>query len=144
MSETAREISQEYWRPAQPPQSQIGDMRAEAHCARCGTQLTPGARFCHVCGSEREPDTRAHFRRGVSFSIDFESIRQRIGLPMMSSLLAILAVVFVLVTLLTGMVYRADTLVEWQAVQTWRIEWMLAALVALVGAVLFKNPPASQ
>jgi hypothetical protein len=137
-------MSQEFWRPAQPPQTQYNELRAEAYCANCGTQLAPGARFCHVCGNEREPDTRVRFRRGILRVLDFESIRQKIGLSMASTILLLVAGLCVLATLLTGFVYRADTMAEWQAVQMWRIEWMLAALVALVAALLFKKAPDSQ
>ena len=144
MSETARQVSQEYWRPAQPPQTQYSELPAEAHCGSCGTQLAPGARFCHVCGNEREPDTRVRFRGGLVRFLHFEGIRQNIGLPIASTVLLFVAAAFVLATLLTGFIYRAETMAEWQAVQTWRIEWMLAALVALVAAVLLKNPPVSQ
>jgi len=33
-------------------------------------------------------------------------------------------------------------MLEWQAVQTWRIEWMLASVVALLTALLLKKPAA--
>jgi hypothetical protein len=33
-------------------------------------------------------------------------------------------------------------MLEWQAVQTWRIEWMLASAVALLAALLLKKPAA--
>jgi hypothetical protein len=40
---------------------------------------------------------------------------------------------------LTGVVYRAQTLVEWQAVQIWRIEWLLGAAAALLAGILLKR-----
>ena len=38
-----------------------------------------------------------------------------------------------------GLIYTAETLVDWQAVQVWRIEWMLASLIGLLAALLLKN-----
>jgi hypothetical protein len=40
---------------------------------------------------------------------------------------------------MTGLVYNTTSLAEWQAVQTWRIEWLLASVAALLGALLFKK-----
>jgi hypothetical protein len=41
--------------------------------------------------------------------------------------------------MMTGLIYSTSTLAEWQAVQTWRIEWLLATGVALLAAMLFKS-----
>lgn len=143
MSDTAREITQEYWRPAQPPKIEFTGI-AEPGCDTCGTQFAPGARFCHVCGASREPEFQDGRIARFANALDFTSIRQRLGLSTASLVLAFVAAGCVLATLLIGFIYDASTLVEWQAVQTWRIEWMLASLVALVAAVLFKGTPESH
>jgi hypothetical protein len=39
---------------------------------------------------------------------------------------------------LTGVIYKAHSLMEWQAIQTWRIEWLLAAAAALLAGILLK------
>jgi hypothetical protein len=51
----------------------------------------------------------------------------------------VVAVIFALAAVLTGVIYREDTLVDWQAVQVWRIEWLLAAAVALLAGILLKK-----
>jgi hypothetical protein len=45
---------------------------------------------------------------------------------------------------LTGVVYKEDTLVDWQAVQAWRIEWLLAAMAALLAGILLKKKNGSS
>jgi hypothetical protein len=40
---------------------------------------------------------------------------------------------------LLGVIYRTDTLLDWQAVQIWRVEWLLAALAALLAGLLLKK-----
>jgi hypothetical protein len=45
----------------------------------------------------------------------------------------------VVAAVMTGLVYSANTLVDWQAVQTWRIEWLLAAAVAFIAGILLKK-----
>jgi hypothetical protein len=38
-----------------------------------------------------------------------------------------------------GFIYSATTLVDWQAVQIWRMEWMLGSIIAMLAALLLKN-----
>lgn len=144
MPDTAREITHEYWRPAQPPRAEYAAVVTEPHCDNCGTQFAPGARFCHVCGGNREPEFQTSRVNRINDALDFGRIRERLGMSTTSLVLVIVAAACVLATVLTGVVYSANTLVEWQAVQTWRMEWMMAALVALVAAILFKDSPRTQ
>jgi hypothetical protein len=37
------------------------------------------------------------------------------------------------------MIYKAQTMVDWQAIQTWRIEWLLGATAALLAGILLKR-----
>ena len=140
MSETAREISQEYWRPAQQPNRvEYPVASVTPYCNMCGTQYATGARFCHVCGENREPEFQATGTNRIAQALDFTNIRQKLGLSATSLVFVALAAGCVLGALFTGFIYGANTLVEWQAVQTWRMEWMMAALVALVAAILFRD-----
>ncbi len=141
MADTAREISQEYWRPAQQPMRSDFTVAqgAESYCALCGTQFAPGARFCHVCGGGREPEYHHSAATRIAEALDFTNIRQRLGLSATSLVFVVVAAACVLAAILTGVVYGANTFAEWQAVQTWRIQWMIAAIVALVAAILFKD-----
>jgi hypothetical protein len=40
---------------------------------------------------------------------------------------------------ITGFLYTATTVLDWQAVQIWRIEWLLAALAIFAGGLLLKK-----
>jgi hypothetical protein len=145
MSESAREISQEYWRPAQQPsRAEYPVASVTPYCNMCGTQYAPGARFCHVCGENREPEFQAGSAQKIAQALDFANIRQTLGLSTVSLVLVALAIGCVLGALMTGVIYSANTVAEFQAVQSWRMEWMLAAIVALVAAILFKSGPVSE
>ncbi len=145
MSETAREISQEYWRPAQTPNRAESPVASVTpYCTMCGTQYAPGARFCHVCGENREPEFHATGANRIVQALDFANIRQKLGLSTTSLVLVALAIGCVLGALMTGIVYSANTLAEFQAVQSWRMEWMMASIVALVAAILFKGSKATE
>jgi hypothetical protein len=41
--------------------------------------------------------------------------------------------------LLTGFIFSAATVLDWQAVQLWRIEWLLAAIALFVAGILLKK-----
>jgi hypothetical protein len=142
MEQVAEKLQQEYWRPA--IQNDRGrempvDVRSRVEvCENCGTEFVLGARFCHVCGGERQA-VQASGNRWTEV-LDFENIKQALGLPTASLVAFILGVVCVIAAAVTGMVYSANTLVDWQAVQTWRIEWLLAAAVSFVAGILLKKP----
>jgi hypothetical protein len=71
--------------------------------------------------------------------MELESICERTGLSTASLALTVLAGICMLAGIMTGLVYNTATLADWQAVQIWRIEWLLATVAALLGAILFKK-----
>ena len=70
---------------------------------------------------------------------DLDVIRTQSGLSTVSLVFVLAAAIFLLATVMTGLIYNTSTLAEWQAVQTWRVEWLLATVVALLAAILFKS-----
>ncbi|HVJ04345.1 MAG TPA: hypothetical protein VM578_01595 [Candidatus Saccharimonadales bacterium] len=144
MADLSKEMSQEYWRPAPTPGKQFQShgfktQGNEAFCATCGTKYAAGARYCHVCGLGREDDLHAEKHSPLMDWLDFGRIQKESGLSSVSLVLVLAAAIFMLATMMTGLVYNTTTLADWQAVQTWRIEWLLATVVALLGAMLFKS-----
>jgi hypothetical protein len=142
MSEIARNINEEYWRPVQPPRTMMNTVVSEALCTNCGTEYAMGARFCHVCGADREPQMGLGKSAGISRIMDFDQIREKLGLSSASLILFAVGCVCVLAAMFVGLIYTANTVLDWQAVQVWRIEWMLAALVSFVAAILLKKTSA--
>lgn len=144
MAEYTREVAQEYWRPASATGASFqrhGSQTAGSTeaCTICGTPYLADARFCHQCGLSREPVQHRMKWSLLGDWMDLEGIRERTGLSTISLLLAAGAGICLLATIMTGMVYNTTSLAEWQAVQTWRIEWLLASVAALLGALLFKK-----
>ena len=139
MSEGARNLTEEYWRPVQPPRMEMSGMAAETLCINCGSEYAVGARFCHVCGNEREPELKLNRQSRLTDWIDFAQICDRLGLSAIALVFAILGFACVIGAIFVGIVYTANTVLDWQAVQVWRIQWMLGALVAFAIAILLNK-----
>jgi len=107
-------------------------------CPRCGTEFVAGSRFCHVCGAERERRASARRFQWARF-LDIHSVQERLGLSMASVIALVIGIICVLTAIGTGLVYTASTVLDWQAVQIWRIEWLLAAVAAFLAGILLKT-----
>jgi hypothetical protein len=71
--------------------------------------------------------------------MDFHAIREALGLTIGSLIAFVLGVACVGCAVATGLMYTATTLLDWQAVQIWRIEWLLAAVAAFLAGILLKR-----
>lgn len=143
MDQVAETTQQEYWRPAVQNNTREIPMQVRSRvevCEACGTEFVLGSRFCHVCGGERQAvhSTSARWME----ALDFDNIRQALGFSVGSLIAFIVGSVCFLAAIAVGFIYSAKTLVDWQAVQTWRIEWMLAAAVAFIAGILLKKSDA--
>lgn len=141
---------------------------AEA-CPKCGTEFLLGSRFCHTCGGKRplvmsasdRADAAAAARlwqqtvdhvgatlsaipwKKISFpawfsNLHFHAIKSRLGLPSASLIAFVVGLGCVAGALLVGLL-NARTLVDWQAIQFYRAEWLLGATAAFVAGILLKK-----
>jgi hypothetical protein len=107
-------------------------------CSRCNNEFIVGARFCHICGTEREAQPKIA-KSGLSRHLDLGFLRESLGLGW-GSLVAFIAGLLCLGCAAgTGFLYTASTLLDWQAVQIWRIEWLLGAAASLLAGILLKR-----
>jgi hypothetical protein len=127
----------EFWRPPLEVREDAASAVQTESCARCGTEFIVGSRFCHVCGSERQPQFMAHRFQWAQF-LDIHRMQQSLNLPLPSVVALIVGVICTLAAIGTGLVFTAATTLDWQAVQVWRIEWLLAAVVAFLAGMLLK------
>ncbi len=146
-----------------------GPSMAEA-CQRCGTEFLVGSRFCHSCGGRRreaishaaradaaaiaglweQAVSRIHATitgtswRKIMFPswlryLHFHEIKSWLGLPIASLIAFVVGIGCIAGALLVGLL-TAKTYVEWQAIQFYRAEWLLAATASFVGGILLKKP----
>jgi hypothetical protein len=72
--------------------------------------------------------------------LHFHEIKRWIGLPTPSLIAFIIGLGCVVGALAVSLLYKASNMAEFQAIQMWRIEWLLAATASFVAGILLKKP----
>jgi len=129
----------EFWRsPLATREEAVATVQSES-CAHCGTEYVAGSRFCHVCGAARATHPAVHPLQWATRLLNNLRLRDRLALPLASIVAFGVGILCILLAIGTGLIYTADTVLDWQAVQVWRIEWLLAAVVALLAGILLRG-----
>ncbi len=157
MSEVAHDAEREFWRPpvlappvALTPAAAPGMTEV---CDRCETEFIPGSRFCHVCGGQRSEQATKHpvttwMQEVLTWArhLEFHNIerwtvglRQRLGLPTASLVSFGIGLACVAGAIGVGLIFTVQTTLDWQAVQVWRIEWLLGASASFLAGILLKK-----
>lgn len=71
--------------------------------------------------------------------LHFHEIKRWIGLPTASLIAFVIGIACVAGAVLVGLL-TAKTFVDWQAIQFYRAEWLLAATASFVAGILLKKP----
>jgi len=141
MAGVVNQAHNEFWTP---PAAQIiaspirsNDIRSQT-CPECQTEFILGSRYCHCCGASR-PDLAVERVVEIPGLTELISLRIRLGLTT-PSLIAFLFGAFCLVGAVSvGILFTARTSLDWQAIQLWRIEWLLGAIAGFVAGTLLKK-----
>jgi hypothetical protein len=142
MSEVVPNSAQEFWRPPVMAESPAQTMAGA--CDGCGTEFMIGARFCHLCGTARAEQMTPGGSHWVQYlellkALELHRLQEWIALPTASFVAFLAGIACVLAAIIVGIVYSAQNAADFQAIQLWRIEWLLAALVAFGGGILLKR-----
>ena len=142
MSEVAHNAEREFWRPPPAQASADAPVLVQA-CTRCGSEFMVGSRFCHVCGTARQLQGDAVSIPGWTRHLEFHNIQRWFGLRTASLVAFFTGLACALMAIATGFVYSIHTVLEWQAVQVYRMQWLLAAVAAFVASLLLKRAETS-
>lgn len=156
MADVVPNTPQEFWRP---PVAEPVTLAASAPpalvevCDHCQTEYIAGSRFCHLCGRSRieradlSPAALWQQARGLLEHLEFQNIervslqvRRELGFSSGSLVAFLIGAFCLLAAIAVGVVFAVQTTLDWQALQLWRIEWLLGALVCFVAAILLKKP----
>jgi hypothetical protein len=135
MGEIAQSAKHGFWRP--PIDTEVVQTTFVETCDQCDTEFIVGSRFCHNCGAVRPESSVSSAEAGTSI-FPFASLGKRLQLPIPALLAFMAGIVCVVGAATIGIVFSARTLLDWQAVQLWRIEWLLGAIAAFVAGCLLK------
>jgi hypothetical protein len=72
--------------------------------------------------------------------LHFHEIKRAVGLPTAALISFILGLGCVAGAIGVSLFFKASNLAEFQAIQMWRIEWLLGATAAFVAGILLKKP----
>jgi hypothetical protein len=141
MADTVRDAHQEFWRP--PINQPVASDMAET-CGRCGTEFMVGAAFCHICGSGRHRAsavTAGNWIKSLDFvrTIELAKVKAWFGLPFPSLFAFLGGIACVIVAVAVGFTDVKDNVSDFEAVQLWRIQWLMAACAAFLVGILFKS-----
>jgi hypothetical protein len=101
-----------------------------------------GAAFCHICGLGRHRSTTQPVENWPRLSLlktaDLLALRRRFGLPLPSLCAFLTGSVFLIVALAQGL-RSVEDISDFEAVQLWRIEWLIAACAAFLAGILLRS-----
>jgi hypothetical protein len=142
MSEAVPNASQEFWRrPVAQPEATATTVTRT--CADCGSEFMISAAFCHACGAARQAEPAA-VELGFLRLLEFHSLKHWLGLPTPSLIAFLLGLGCVLAAIAVGLIYSVQNLTDFQAIQLWRMQWLLAAVAAFVAGILLKRSPTNK
>jgi len=141
MAPPAQNPDTEYWRPANPALAQV--VRREAlPCPSCAAECSPAARFCQTCGSELKPSAAASQESGPPQLLNSKTPGRHAEFSLPCLFFFILGIACLTAVLAISLLYRPGSVAEWQAVQAWRIQWLLGACASfLAGMLLLRAKP---
>jgi hypothetical protein len=120
---------------------------------RSSAQATPGTDAAVMAGQwvrnvawlDGAAKSAASAWRSIQFPawlnyLHFHEIKRWIGLPTAALVAFIIGLGCVVGALAVSIFYKASNLAEFQAIQMWRVEWLLAATASFVAGILLKKP----
>lgn len=139
MSDVVHDAQHEFWRPpvvsGEAPRPGLMEV-----CGGCASEFMVGAFFCHVCGASREvrTSTPAHW----TLYLQFHNIKRTLGLSTASLVAFFVGMACLLMAgIAVGMIYGVQTFNDFQAVQLYRMQWLLGAIAAFAAGLLLKTSP---
>jgi hypothetical protein len=145
MSEVVPDVQREFWRPPVLRPEAVGHVGAPLladTCAGCSAEFVSGSRFCYLCGAPRSLPTELSSQPAADTffrAISFQNVKQSLGLPLASLIAFFVGLGCILGAMVVGFVYSVETTLDFQALQLWRMEWLLGAAVAFVAGILLRT-----
>jgi hypothetical protein len=135
MAEAVDRAQHEFWR-APVPASEV--VAARSSTCRCGTEFIVSSLYCHACGAGR-PDLNPAHTLEIPGLAELSALSERLGLTTPAIIAFLIGLVCVVGAMAVSVFFSARTVLDWQAIQLWRIEWLLASIAAFIAGCLLKK-----
>jgi hypothetical protein len=141
-------LDYEHWEPETPASqtstATIAPEPAVRHdlCQHCGAEFVVDSPFCRMCG--RAKDSVPREKKSAWNAVDFSWLQRQLGLSLGAMICFVVGLGCIGAAIATGFIYTANTLVDWQAIQAWRSEWLVGAGVAFICGILLNNRKTNQ
>jgi len=136
MAEMASPARHGFWRPP-APEVLVSPERSET-CPECRTEFIVGSRYCHCCGAIR-PRLQAVREVEIPGLTEFTAVGKRLGLATPAFIAFVLGALCLIAALSVGILFTAHTALDWEAIQLWRIEWLLAGIAGFAAGLMLKK-----
>ena len=141
MADVAGDAQHEFWRPP-IVQSETTRPGLVEVCDGCHTEFMVGSQFCHLCGTARGLQAST---RHLTVYLEFHNIKRALGLSTAALIAFFIGVVCLLMAgVAVGLIYSIQTFNDFQAVQLYRMQWLLGAVAAFIAGLLLKKTPKAK
>ena len=144
MAEAADQAQHDFWRPpmSMPMSGAVANPgrsdERSATCHRCATEFIVSSLYCHACGASR-PGLNAARPLEIPGFAELVSLGERLGLTTPALIAFLVGALCVVGALAVSVFFSVRTALDWQAIQLWRVEWLLAAIASFVAGCLLKK-----
>jgi hypothetical protein len=138
MAEVAQDVQHNFWRPPKATPEAGPQLQLVETCDRCATEFIVSSRFCHNCGATRLESGGAIRLQQKTVTFRLVGLGKRLGLSTGAFVAFLFGIACMIGAAAIGFVFSARTLLDWQAVQLWRIELLLGAVAAFVAGCLLR------
>jgi hypothetical protein len=146
MAEVADQAQHDFWRPPMPMSMPVSEAvvhggssdERSATCHRCATEFIVSSLYCHACGATRPGLNAAHPLEIPGFA-ELVSLGERLGLTTPAVIAFLVGALCVVGALVVSVFFSVRTALDWQAIQLWRVEWLLGAIASFVAGCLLKK-----
>jgi hypothetical protein len=142
MADVAHDAQHEFWRPPVVAAEAARPGLVEV-CDGCGSEFMVGSLFCHACGASREarPSATAHW----TLYLEFHNIKRAFGLSAASLVAFVVGMAcLVMAGVAVSLIYSVQTFNDFEAVQFYRMQWLLGAIAAFAAGLLLKKSSDSK
>ncbi len=143
MSEAVPTVNQEFWRPpVVSSQASSAEPASQPNsCSGCGAEFMVESHFCYRCGKARgvrRAGTSSPDYFGFLRVLEFQQIKRNLGLSIPCLIAFLAGAGCLLGAICVGTVVSSQSPADFEAVQFFRIEWLLASVAAFCAGILLQ------